>query len=436
MSQYAKDIRSFLASKEQDTPDAENSPQETEQSQGNVIHVYHTPEGGVILSSVELDDEEQPPIVDAEKPAPQPANAPPPFLVFCFLLVLFVLLDVADNQLITLMTPTVTIAVTPSVKTISVESTAALGKLLSPLTVSESQTVATTGQGHQNAQIATGVLTFYNGLSTNQTVPAETVFTGQDGVQVTVHQTVTIPAALPPQFGETTVPATATNPGTAGNIAAFDISIALSNSLSVKNLAAFTGGRDHRDFQIVTGGDISTAAQTLKAKVTSSMNAALQGQLLPDQELQPTPCHPTVTADHSVGDEANTVTVTVSEMCSAIAYDTTALKSTAMQLLTTKGATAGNGYTLYGDIEVHIIKATAQNNTVILSFAAYGTYLYQLTAKAQERLKTLVAGKPRLTALHLLSTVPGIDRATISGINDNDQLPDAIYIHLFIILLP
>lgn len=79
------------------------------------------------------------------------------------------------------MTPTATIAITPDVRTITLQRTATLGKLLSPITLTESQTVPATGTGHQNARQATGTLTFYNGLSTAQTVAAGTLITGQDG---------------------------------------------------------------------------------------------------------------------------------------------------------------------------------------------------------------------------------------------------------------
>ena len=54
----------------------------------------------------------------------------------------------------------------------------------------------------------------------------------------------------------------------------------------------------------------------------------------------------------------------------------------------------------------------------------------------QQHLKTLLAGKPRLTALRLLLQQPGIHTATISGISDNQPLPDDVsHLHLLIILL-
>ena len=61
----------------------------------------------------------------------------------------------------------------------------------------ESLTVPATGLGHQDAAQASGLLTFYNGLSTEQTVAAGTVLTGNDGVQVVTDTSIAIPPASP-----------------------------------------------------------------------------------------------------------------------------------------------------------------------------------------------------------------------------------------------
>src|SRR5579859_2015370 len=55
---------------------------------------------------------------------------------------------------------------------------------LAPVTLTRYATIATTGQGHQTATTATGQVTFYNGLSIEQIVPAGTKLTGSDGEQI------------------------------------------------------------------------------------------------------------------------------------------------------------------------------------------------------------------------------------------------------------
>src|SRR5207253_2619459 len=134
-------------------------------------------------------------------------------LILCF----FLLLDNVSNTIPTLLTPTATITILPKAQQITFTGSLPLGRILSPLTISQSQTIPTTGHGHQDATKATGELTFYNGLFTQQTIPIGTAFTGSDGVQVLTDQSVTIPAANPPQFAEATVTAHTLNPGTAGN---------------------------------------------------------------------------------------------------------------------------------------------------------------------------------------------------------------------------
>ncbi len=295
MSQYARDIKHILATlNEHGGEDDTSLPDEEEL---DTIHVYPVEGGGILLTRTPLEDDEAaaPPVIDSQDDytttAPG-AQIPPLFLLFLLLLCLFVVGDLADNQVIALMTPTATITITPEVRNITFQSTATLGKLLSPITLTESQTVPTTGHGHQDARQAAGTLTFYNGLSTVQQVAAGTLITGQDGSSVATDTFITIPSANPPSLGETSVPAHAVQTGTAGNIQAGDMNATLSSGLYVKNLAAFTGGQDERDYLLVTKSDRDTAAATLQAKVTASMTAALHGQLMPGQELHPLPCPP------------------------------------------------------------------------------------------------------------------------------------------------
>ena len=441
MSQYTKDIKHILASlNEQGDEHDQPLPDEEEL---DTIHVYPVEGGGILLTRTPLaDDEAAPPIIESRgghTTGTSLTKTPPLFVLFLLLLCVFVLGDLADTQLIALLTPTATIAITPEVRSLTLQSTATLGKLLSPITLTQSQTVPATGHGHQDARYATGTLTFYNGLSTVQQVAAGMVLTGQDGRSVVIDASMSIPSANPPSFGEISAPAHAVQVGAAGNIQAEDVNATLASGLYVKNLAAFTGGQDARDYRIVTKTDRDTTAASLQAKVTASMTAALQGQLLPGQALHTLPCPPTTTADHAPGEEATSVTVTVSETCTAVAYDTQQLQTRATQLLATQATKAlGTGYLLSGNVRVSVTKATTTppaTSSVVLAFTCVGTYAYTLSEQAQQRLKTLIAGQPRLTALHLLQQQTGIHTASINGIPDNQPLPDDLtHLHLLILL--
>jgi hypothetical protein len=439
MSQYAKEIKHFLAAlNEQGDEDDQPLPDEEELE---TIHVYPVEGGGILFTRTPLAPEEAaPPVIESrDVHAARAATTPPPFVLFLLLLCIFVLGDLADTQLIALMTPTATISITPDVRTITLQSTVTLGKLLSPITLTESQTVPTTGHGHQDARHAMGTLTLYNGLSTVQQVAAGTIVTGQDGSRVVTDASITIPSANPPSFGETNAPAHAVQAGSAGNIQAEDVNTSLSTGLYVKNLATFTGGQDERDYLLVTQADRDTAAASLQAKVSASMTAALQGQLLPGQELQAIPCTPATTADQALGEEATHLTVSVSETCTAVAYEMQQLQARATQLLTTQVTQRlGMGYLLSGDVQVTVSKAilTPTPAGVGLAFTCIGTYAYMLNGQAQQRIKTLIAGKPRLDALRLLLHQAGIHTASINGIADNQPLPDdQTHIHLLILLL-
>src|SRR5258708_29849339 len=103
MSQYAKEIKHVLATlNEHDAP----LPDEEEL---DAIHVYPVEGGGILFTRTPLAPEEAaPPVIESQDDhaSTGAAKTLPPFVLFLLLLCVFVLGDVADNQLIALMTPT------------------------------------------------------------------------------------------------------------------------------------------------------------------------------------------------------------------------------------------------------------------------------------------------------------------------------------------
>src|SRR2546423_7481830 len=90
--------------------------------------------------------------------------------------------------------PVAVVTLVPETKTVSYDGMLPLGRLTHAVTLYQSQTVSTTGRGHQDARAATGTLTFYNASFSAQVVSAGSVFVGSDGTQIQTDTTVSIPA--------------------------------------------------------------------------------------------------------------------------------------------------------------------------------------------------------------------------------------------------
>jgi hypothetical protein len=322
-----------------------------------------------------------------------------------------------------------------------VTGTLILGRVISPLTLSQSQTVPTTGHGHQDAKAATGYITFYNGEPVQQFVAAGALLTSASGMHIVTTQDATIPAANltanPPVFGHVTVSAQATIVGSNGNIAAYDINEpCCAASVVAKNTAPFQGGQDERDFQTVAKSDISNTAAPLKTILDQSMQNTLTGQLKSGEALTSQHCTQTVSADHQPGQEATQVKVTVSEACSGIAYNEQELTSDVTKLLTAQATRKfGTGYSMLDTPQVDITQAAVQSTNVMLSFKAQSTWIYALSPQQQHAMKQLIAGKSTEKALQLLHSLPGIERVSLesSGFGGSSRIPKAISsIHLAI----
>lgn len=446
-SPYASAVPAILAEMENQREEGENPPPpNTEEEPEKIVYVYPLEGGGVVFTDTPIEeDQQQPqaPVVDAQEPKTDmrltPRREPAYFLHFLLILLVFVGLDSLDAVFASF-APTVIITLTPVVKTVSTTATVSVGagadikgRILPPLTLSQEQTISATGRGHQDAQPATGTLIYFNGLFAPRTVDAGTVYAGADGVEVATDATVTIPAATPgnpPQFGQATIMAHAIHAGASGNIRAGDIAVT-GSALQVGN-GPFQGGQDARDFTTVTRADIDRPAAMLKAQVAQSMQAALGQQLAPGEQLQKAPCAPAAAADPAIGQEASHVQVTVSETCSGFAYNSEQLTARGARLLDLQAdRTLGSGYARSGDIAVSVTKAATKGQTAVLTFTCQGTWIYQIN---EARIQALVSGMPRLAALRLLRRFPGIARASIGGIADNQELPnDVTHIHMLIL---
>jgi hypothetical protein len=407
---------------------------EKESEPEEIYHVYRV-QGGVYILKEEEEDSGPTQVIDSV-PAKRSQDYVTVFIVLVCCLPM--LASITFQMYLIFNPPTVSVTLMPRSQAVTLSGTLQLGRLLSSLTLSQSQTTPTTGKGHQDAKEAQGTITFYNGLFTSQTVATGTILTGSDGVQVITDQVADIPAGNPPSYGLTTVSAHTLISGVKGNLPAYDINQACcAVSVLAKNTQPFTGGQDKRDFQTVAKSDIGKAASPLKTTLGQSVSGAFQGQLKPNEQLSILPCTPTVISDHLPGQEAAIVKVTVSETCSAVAYSSQAVTQKATTLLSTQALQKlGTGYSLIGDVQVSIKEATVTHTTtphVFVSFHAQGTWVYAVNNAEQQHIKSVIAGKTKQAALRFLMTVPGIKQALMQWSNDTKLPKDPRNIYLVLI---
>jgi len=434
------EVRKFLATmdgeeneQEQETGIPDQGPGTLTPQQEEVYDVYTIPgkKGFVIVEAGE-----EPPdlnIVEATPVSQKPKKIEPidPLMYATGLFFVSLVLSCLALQIFLMMNPPIaTVTIFPKAQSVTLSGTLQLGRLLSPITLSQSAITKTTGKGHQEARSARGTITFYNGSFSGQIIPAGTVLTGADGVHITIDQDAYLPPesqTLPPTLGQRTVSAHALVPGKKGNIPTGDINQGCcAPSILAQNTAPFYNGQDERNYQTVERRDIDSVAIPLKTTLSESMHGALTAQITQNEQLHILPCTPQVISDHQPGEEAPLVKVTVSMVCSGIAYDAADLQTQAMQLLAAQaGNKLGIGYTLIGNVQVSVKAATTQtttDKTVVLSFTALGTWVYTLNASELQHLKLLIAGKTKREALQLLASMPGIEKVSLRW-DGNTKLP-------------
>lgn len=291
---------------------------------------------------------------------------------------------------------------------------------LAPVTVTRPQTAPTTGQGYQDARAATGLLTFFNGSFSSQRIPIGTVFTGSEGVKVATSEAVTVLAAQPPQFAQAQVTASAVTTGSTTNIAAGDIHLALTGDLLVKNLTAFTGGRDARSYRAVAPQDLQQVTTATTQQVQQTISQAFT--LRDGEGVYETSCSTKTAADHAIGAEAATLTVTVSSTCQGIAYRLHDLthRATAAFMTTQPGAQ----YHISGSVQVTI------QSTAPLTVTIHGRWAYTFSTDYNESLAEKIAGATPSQARKLLVQTGVIADASIPG----KLPPDGSLIDLLVLI--
>lgn len=291
---------------------------------------------------------------------------------------------------------------------------------------SGTSTATGSATGSIPATRATGMLTFINTNNFAVTL-SPTPIPGSDGVEVSIYQNVTVPAA--PSF-TATVPAFAVNPGSAGNIKAFDVSRpCCTGGITVKNTAPFTGGQDAQPNSVIQQSDIDKAAQPLVSSLSQSTGNVLQKQVKSNERVVDNSfkCKPTVNPSVKAGTVAKTVTVQVQVTCTEEVYDFAAAQSMATGLLQTKAQNdpaLNPQYALDGRIVTSVLSdtvVTAQGQ-VSIEIQAQGLWVYQFTNQMQQNIKNSLVKLSKASALNVLLHDMGVAAAKIS-ISSGDLMP-------------
>ncbi len=288
-------------------------------------------------------------------------------------------------------------------------------------TKTATDTVNATGHAQIPAKTATGMLTFRNGSTSQQTVAPASI-TSTNGIQVIADRNVTIPSANPNTGapGQASVSAHAVSPGANGNIAAGSIngSCCLAGGfITVTNVNPFTGGVNAVDYHFLQQADITSVTNTHQDKLKSDAQNDTNGpKKSGEQFLGNINCaDPKTTADQPIGDKGKNVTsanVTVSVTCNAEVYDANAVQAIAQKALQQKAMKdPGKGYVLAGHIVIQVQPQTQQDGTVTFSVVAQGLWYYQWTDAMKQDLRNSIKGKSTKDAQTVLDSYPGVDRA-------------------------
>jgi hypothetical protein len=315
---------------------------------------------------------------------------------------------------------TATITLTPETHALSTAASIQIAARVYPADhESLSRTVATTGTAIRPASAGHGGITFYNGLPAPQTIPAGTLLVSSSGVPVLTEETAYIPAAAPPTEGDTTVSAQAENTGPAGNIAAGTIGGPCCRAYVLAYNGGFWGGADARTYRTPTTADIASAVASLRSQVDSRVQGAIHAWLQPGEVLLPPTCHTASNSSAQPGAEADHVTVTVGETCTAAAYSEGKLhRATLARLGALASQQFGPAYRLVSDARTEITGATVTSDQVTLRLHVSGVYAYRFSERQLAQLRDQLAGVSRDRASVVLARVIGVARVRLQSIRD------------------
>ena len=134
---------------------------------------------------------------------------------------------------------------------------------------SATEQIIPTGTKTYVATTAHGTLTVTNGSVISQELPSGMIFTGKSGKEIVTDAAVFVTAGSAAGYGYATVPAHAQVSGKSGNIPAYDIDRVEGSSVYIRNVGAFTGGKNSYSVKVVKAQDRRTAIDTARSILTA-----------------------------------------------------------------------------------------------------------------------------------------------------------------------
>jgi hypothetical protein len=268
---------------------------------------------------------------------------------------------------------------------------------LSSVTAPQSRTVQATGTATTPATYASGTLTLYNYSTTSSlTLNAGMEIANMQStpVDMILDAAVTAPpgqdASNP---GTANVPAHVVQAGPIGNLppvnngdAGFYYCTNCPNGnvqgYEIENDSAFSGGGNSQSVTTVQQSDIDNAANALEAANAPHPQQIFQAQIRTNERLiNSAQCKPDVSSNHAAGEQATSVTITVTFTCTGEAYDQMAALALAQQLLMKQAkGQFGPHYTLQGFVAATVASAVltdTKRGTIALTVNTSGTWVAQ-----------------------------------------------------------
>jgi hypothetical protein len=304
-------------------------------------------------------------------------------------------------------------------------------RVLPAATEQQTKAIPASGKGQIAALSAQGILTFYNRLDSAQDLPAGTILTGPDGIQIITKESVRVPAASRNAFtndfteGNINVAARALLPGGTGNIPArtFDRVHCCAPSITVENSIAFTGGREAQSYTYVQQNDITQAALAMIEPLQQKKQSELLTRVTTNERLIDKPlCQSSTTSDRIAGERAEQVNVIVSVTCAGTVYNLQEAQILATNQFKSAGTvTFGTNYAPANEIHVQVsgVKTGSGGqqgtfpNEAILQIQASGLWAYQITEDQQRQMIDQVVGKSKSEAESLLRQQKGVKEISI-----------------------
>lgn len=286
------------------------------------------------------------------------------------------------------------------------------------------------GRGFTQPISAQGSLTLTNESSSWQTVRAGSSYTTSSGVTVVTDADVQVPpvdlSGSTPVLGKAVVPAHSLKGGAVTNIPAHAIDACCTAGVAVRNLAAFSGGRDGQPYPILRSSDIQEAAAPLLQKQVPRVTGNVLAQRTAAERFVEAPsCTPEVHADQGDGARTASTAVQVTVTCTGEVYRVDQVEALAWRHLqdspSPNAQITSELRTSYSPTRTgtKVLRAAVSNvaeGKITLTVWVQGVWVHQVRPEVRTWMRKHLAGKSKNVAQAVLSPAQGIEHASISWV--------------------